>query len=119
MKEIIIRTQEELDKIKRIEADEEVIIENELTLGCILEVYGKLILQARLHCSWANKYIEARENSSVEARGNSSVVARKNSSVVAWGNSSVVAWGNSSVVARENSSVVAWGNSSVVARGNS
>ena len=38
-----------------------------------------------------------------KARGNSSVVARGNSSVVAWENSSVVAWENSSVVARGNS----------------
>jgi hypothetical protein len=101
MKEIIIKTQDELDK-----------------LPDKFEKYTQIIIQGGNYC---NRIIikVARGNSSVEARGNSSVEAWGNSSVEAWGNSSVVAWGNSSVVARGNSSVVAWENSSVVARGNS
>ena len=97
MKQIIIKTQEELDRITQIEKNEEVIIESELTLSAILKVFGKLRLRAKLNCSWNARYIDAWGNSSVEA----------------WGNSSVEAWENSSVDARENSSVVAWGNSSV------
>ncbi len=119
MKQIIVKTQSELDAITRIEVDQEVIIKTALQLNCELEVFGCLRLEASLGCSFSGRYVVARENSSVEAWGNSSVVARGNSSVEAWGNSSVVAWGNSSVVAMENSSVEAWGNSSVVARGNS
>jgi hypothetical protein len=119
MREIIVKTQEELDQIKEVKVDEYVIIKAELQLNSVLPVYGKLRLEFRLDCSWGNRYIVARENSSVVARENSSVVAWGNSSVVARENSSVVARENSSVVAWENSSVVAWGNSSVVVRENS
>ena len=100
MKKTIITTQKELDNLKQVKKEQEVIIESstELTLNFILEVYGVLKIKCKVNCSRRNeKYFRARENSSVEARGNSSVEA--------WGNSSVVAWGNSSVVARENSSV--------------
>src|SRR5574343_489283 len=101
MKEIIIKTQDELDK-----------------LPDKFEKYTQIIIQGGNYC---NRIIikVARGNSSVEARGNSSVEAWGNSSVEAWGNSSVVAWGNSSVVARGNRSVVDWENSSVEAWGNS
>ena len=94
MKEIIVKTQAELDAVK-VDFDGKVKI---LGVG----IYVKLSYRYR-----------------VEAWGNSSVVALENSSVEARGNSSVVAWGNSFVVALENSSVVAWENSSVEARGNS
>src|SRR5574343_62455 len=87
MKEIIIKTQDELDK-----------------LPDKFEKYTQIIIQGGNYC---NRIIIK------VARGNSSVEARGNSSVEAWGNSSVEAWGNSSVVAWENSSVEAWGNSSV------
>ncbi len=126
MKEIIINTQEELDKVK---VDFDGIIK---IVGVGIQI--KLRYQYRVE-AWENSSVEARGNSSVEARGNSSVVAwenssvvarenssvvaRENSSVVAWENSSVVAWENSSVKARENSSVEAWENSSVVAWENS
>ena len=120
MKLIEINSQAELDKIKRVEKDEELVIKVALRLNFELEVFGKLRLRASLDCNrWEGRRIVARGNSSVEAWGNSSVVARGNSSVVAWENSSVEARENSSVEAWGNSSVVAWGNSSVVARGNS
>lgn len=41
-KKIIIKTQEELDNLKQIEADEEVIIKTALRLNCILDVFGIL-----------------------------------------------------------------------------
>ena len=128
MKTVYIKSQEEFNRIKKVESEEEFIIQCEVRIGFILEVFGKIRFEFKTDCSWLeNRFIRARENSSVVAWGNSSVVARENSSVVAWenssvvarGNSSVEAWGNSSVVARENSSVVAWGNSSVEARENS
>src|SRR5574343_32415 len=109
MKEIIIKTQDELD-----------------TLPDKFEKYTQIIIQGGNYCNRiiikvarGNSSVEARGNSSVGAWGNSSVVVRGNSSVVAWGNSSVVARGNSSVVARGNSSVEAWENSSVVGWDNS
>ena len=111
LEKIIIRSQEEFDKITEIKADQEVTTECELRLNYKLSVFGKLLLKCKLNCSWNGRYVVAWENSSVVARENSSVVAWENSSVVAWGNSSVVARENSSVEARENSSVVAWGNS--------
>jgi len=122
MKQIIVKTQEELDKITRIEKDEEVIIESQiesqLVLNCCISVFGKLRIHAQVACSWGGKYFVARENASVVAWGNASVVAWENASVEARGNASVEAWENASVVARENASVEAWENASVVARGN-
>jgi hypothetical protein len=117
MKELIIKTQQELDAV-------------DVGFGCTIKIVG-IGIQVKMKYlyrveAWENSSVVARGNSSVVARGNSSVVARGNSSVEARGNSSVearenssvVAWENSSVEARENSSVVAWGNSSVEARGN-
>jgi hypothetical protein len=102
VKEIIVKTQKELDSI-------------DINFDGIIKICG-----VGIRINFRYRYrVEAWENSSVEARGNSSVEAWENSSVEARGNSSVVAWGNSSVVAWENSSVVAWENSSVVAWENS
>jgi hypothetical protein len=111
MKQIIVTTQAQLDAIKEVKVDEEVVIEVALTLNAKLYVFGRLSMRANLNCSWNGRCVVARENSSVVARGHSSVEA--------WGHSFVEAWENSSVVARGHSSVVARGNSSVVARGNS
>ena len=102
MKEIIIKTQKELDAV-------------DVNFDGIIKILG---IGIRVSLNYQYRVV-ARENSSVVAWGNSSVVAWGNSSVVAWENSSVVARGNSSVEARENSSVVARGNSSVEARENS
>ena len=93
MKEIIITTQEQLDKITEVRGDEYLIVETELKLNCKLSVFGKALFKAKIDCSWGLGFF---------------VVARGNSSVVAWENSSVEAWGNSRVVAWENSSVEAW-----------
>ena len=106
MKEIIVKSQAELDSIP-VDFDGKIIIK----FGT---PYNRAVVNRRFLYS-----VVAMKNSSVESWGNSSVVARENSSVVAWENSSVVARGNSFVVARGNSSVEARGNSSVVARGNS
>ena len=78
MKEIIITTQEQLDALKEIKVDEFVIIKAELRLNHILTVYGKLRVEFRLNCSWANRYVMAWGNSSVMARENSSVMDRDN-----------------------------------------
>jgi hypothetical protein len=138
MEEIIVKTQEELDKIPD-DFKGLIIIRGGTAWNKIyvkksyyyrVEARGNSSVEAWENSSvvaWENSSVVARGNSSVEARGNSSVEAwenssveaRENSSVVAWGNSSVEAWENSSVVARENSSVVAWENSSVVAWENS
>ena len=101
MKEIIVRSQSELDELP-IDFDGRIIIK-----------FGTPFNRAVVNREFPYS-VEARENSSVEAWGNSSVVARENSSVVARGNSYVEARENSSVVARENSSVEAWGNTQVV-----
>ena len=82
MKLIEINSQAELDKIKRVEKDEELVIKVALRLNFELEVFGKLRLRASLDCNrWEGRRIVARGNSSVEAWGNSSVVARGNSVV--------------------------------------
>ena len=142
MKEIIIKTQQELDAltaggfveytkvyIQNDKAKDKIIVRQSWGNASVV-ARGNSFVEARENSSVeakenssvvarGNSFVEARENSSVEAWENSSVVARDNSSVVARENSSVVARENSSVEAKENSSVVAWENSSVVARGNS
>lgn len=73
----IIKTQAELDALKKVEAGEEVIIETDLRLNCILEVFGTVKIQAGLDCSrWQRRFIKAWGNSSVEAWGNSLVRAK-------------------------------------------
>jgi len=99
---IEISTQEQLDALKKVSVGEEVIITNDLTLNCRLDVFGVLKIKARLNCSWNGRYVVAWENASVVARENASVEAWENASVVAWENASVEARGNASVVARGN-----------------
>ena len=83
-----ITTQAELDKLLRIEAGDEVILQTRLNLNADLEVFGALSIKIGLECAW-DKRVEARGNASVVARGNASVEARENASVVAWGNALV------------------------------
>ena len=92
MREIIVKSQEELDAIP-VDFDGRIYIE-----------FGTPYNRARINRKFKFS-VEARGNSSVVARGNSSVEARENSSVEARENSSVVAWENSSVVAKHNSQV--------------
>ena len=97
MKEIIVKSQQELDSI---DINDDVVIKIEF--GSIfnpavvrkrykynVEAWGNSNVEA-----WGNSIVEARENSIVVARGNSIVVARENSNVVAWGNSIVEALGS-------------------------
>ena len=79
MKEIIVKSQEELDAISP-EEEVQIVI--------------------RFGTKAAPAIVSKRYYSSVEAYGNSSVEARDNSSVVAWGNSSVFARGNSQITDR-------------------
>ncbi|MEK6878674.1 MAG: hypothetical protein AABY22_03650, partial [Nanoarchaeota archaeon] len=70
MKQIIIKTQEEFDKIKKIEADEEVIFEsNKIKINCILEVFGILRLNGIIESSWNNRFIRGRESSQIHNEG--------------------------------------------------
>ena len=85
MKEIIVKSQAELDALP-------------------IDFDGRIVIK------FGTPYSCAVVNRSFKY----SVEAWENSSVLAWGNSSVVARGNSSVVARDNSSVVARGNTQVV-----
>ena len=66
MKTIIIKTQEELDKIKEVKVDEKIIISEEadLILNSKLSVYGILEIKGKLETDWIrNKYISAYGNS--------------------------------------------------------
>ena len=61
MKEIIIKSQKEFDKIKRVDVDEYVIFEaNKSRINCILEVYGKLKLVGEIDSNrYENRYISS------------------------------------------------------------
>ena len=77
MKEIIVRSQSELDELP-IDFDGRIIIK----FGT---PFNRAVVNRKFRYS-----VEAWGNSSVVAWGNSSVVARENSSVEAWGNVQVV-----------------------------
>lgn len=90
MREKIIKTQRQLDALKKIEAGEKAIIQASLRLSKIVEVYGQLLIEKQVDSSYGeNRFFEAWGNASVEA----------------WGNASVKAWENASVEARENASI--------------
>ena len=59
MKEILIKNQAELDKIKIVNADEILTIESEteLTLNFKIAVYGKLINKTKLKCDFFDNKI--------------------------------------------------------------
>jgi hypothetical protein len=146
LKEITVKTQEELDSIpldfkgriyiKFGTLDNKATVKNRYYLSVIalenssvyargnssVYAWGKSSVEAMgnsIVYAWGNSIVIARGKSRVIALENSNVEARENSDVLAWGNSSVVAWENSIVYARENSSVEAWGNSTVEAWDNS
>ena len=97
--QIIINTQEEFDKLTEVKKEDEVIVECEVKINSIFQVFGKILFKRKTDCNkWQDRYIVARDNSSVEA----------------WGNSSVVAWGNSSVEARDNSLIRLFSNLSKI-----
>ena len=94
--DIIINTQEEFDKLKEVKKEDYVIVECEVRLNLILNVFGKILFKKRTDCTscWGDRKVVARENSSVEARGNSSVEARENSVVRLFSNlSKIVLYG--------------------------
>ena len=107
MKELIIKTQKELDKIKQDFQGYIYIEGGTWDKPLILKTNFE---EARV-VARGDVYVVARENSHVEARESSHVEARESSHVVAWESSHVVAWGSSHVEARESSHVVARGNS--------
>jgi hypothetical protein len=95
MKKIIIKTQEEFDKIKKIEVDEEVIFEaDKIRINCVLEVFGILRLKGEIDSSRIeNRYIVSRESSQnhIDSRGSSQnhIVSRESSQnhIVSWDSS--------------------------------
>ena len=97
MKEIIVKTQAELDAALVAEY-------TDFTRICIHggTRFDRLVVRSRPK----NASVEAWGSSSVEAWGSSSVVARESSSVVAWESSSVVAWGAVAVHVHSESSKV-------------
>jgi len=116
MKQKIIKTQFQLNRLKEVKDNEEVIINAELKLNGILRVYGRLEIRKNLDCNrYQNRYVKAYENSTVKASGNSTVYAYANSTVKAFDNSTVYASGNSTVEAYDNSTVYAYDNSTVKA----
>jgi hypothetical protein len=120
MKQKIIKTQFQLNRLKEVKADEVVIINAELKLNGILRVYGRLEIRKNLDCNrYQNRYVEAFANSTVEAFNNSTVYAYENSTVEAFNNSTVEAYKNSTVYAYKNSTVEAFNNSTVEAYANS
>ena len=110
MKEIIITTQEQLDKLTCIEVDEKVTIDAELRLGKTLEIKGHIVVNKKVDMEWG-RHLLLKENSSA--------VCWENSRAECWGNSSAECWENSRAECWENSRAECWENSSAVCRGNS
>ena len=85
MKKIIIQSQREFDKIKRVHADEKVSFESErIEINCALEVFGILRLKGCIKSSWG-KHIISRDSSQVysESWGSSQVYS------VSWDSSTI------------------------------
>lgn len=103
---IIVKSQEELDKIP-LDTNEGIFIN-----------FGT----GRKPAIIKNKYlceVMAINNSRVITKGESSITAYENSRVIAYEKSSVLAYDNSTVMALGNSSIIVSGNSSVEAYGTS
>ena len=105
MKTIYINTQEELDGIKKVKIDEEVIVQKRLKLNCILEVYGKLRAEFGLETSW-NSHAELWGSSHAVLRGSSHAVLRGSSHAELWDSSHAELWGSSHAVLRGSSHAV-------------
>ena len=75
MKKIICNSQADFDKIKKVEADEEIVFEtyNTIKINCVLEVFGILRLKGIIESSWQDKYILNRDKGEIfiDSRGSS------------------------------------------------
>ena len=71
MKKISINNQEELDKLLRVEVDQEVTLETALELKVNIEVFGTLILNATLGCGSGKLVVPSGAAPSIVARGSS------------------------------------------------
>ena len=114
MKEIIVKSQKELDDIP-VTYDGRIIVD----FG---KPYNRAVVKKRYIGSVIatdNSYVVLWNGSSITAKGNSRVDAYDNSVVIAKDNSCVSSTENSVVKAFDNSYVEATGNSSVLAQGNS
>ena len=75
MKKIIIKNQQELDQIRRVEKDEEIVFEsNNIEIKFSIEVFGILRLKGVIKSEWG-KHIVTRETGCLhsESRGSSQV----------------------------------------------
>ncbi len=97
MKEIIVKTQAEIDALPKS-----------------FKEFTRVLIRSSADI-WVSVNFKI-ENCNIEARGSSHVEARGSSHVVAWGSSHVEAWGSSHVEARGSSHVEARESSHVEAR---
>jgi hypothetical protein len=118
MKERIITTQKQLDKLVEVKSGESVTIDAELRLGQIVKVYGSLTINKKVDCNWYdNRYFEAWGSATVRAWGSATVRASGSATVRAWGSATVEASGSATVRASGSATVRAWGSATVRAWG--
>ena len=98
MKEILVKNQAELDKIRVVNFDETLTIESEseLTLNFKIAVYGKLINKTKLFCSYFN-------NKVLECFGATAAIEN-------YGNAIVINYGTATVINSNNATVINYDN---------
>ena len=97
MKEILVKNQAELDKIRVVNSDEILIIKSELELilNFKIEIFGTLINQTKLFCNYLqDKILKCQRNSTIENSGNATVINFGNATVRNFGNATVRNFGN-------------------------
>jgi hypothetical protein len=115
LKTIIIKSQEEFDKILEVKVDEELICECDLYLKFDLNVLGKAIFRGSV--SWGQATVEASDQATVRAWGQATVRASDQATVEALDQATVEAWGQATVRAWGQATVRAWGQATVEAWG--
>ena len=111
MKEIIVKTQQELDQLPESFGEYTTIIiksePNDLIIVKNDRGSSHVIARGSSHVeAWGSSHVEAWESSHVEAWGSSHVIARGSSHVVAWESSHVEARGSVSVDVFSSGSIV-------------
>jgi len=114
MQQILITTQEQLDKLTQVEKDQEVTIDAELRLGGILKVFGTLQINKKLDCDyWKDRFVHAWDQATVHAGGQAMVHAGGQATVHAWDQATVRAWDQATVHAWDQATVRAWDQATV------
>ena len=112
MKEILVKNQAELDKIRVVNFDETLTIESEseLTLNFKIAVYGKLINKTKLFCSYFNnKVLECfGATAAIENYGNAIVINYGTATVINSGNATVINYDNGTATIKN------YGNATVI-----